>query len=69
MSATREKTASTVKLIALSLVIGVAAKLSLLLLIAALFGPESARPLLFPGTGVILAALAYPMLRARYRRT
>lgn len=59
---------SMAKIIAISLVIGVAVKISLLLLTAAVFGAEFARPLLFPGTGVILALAVFPLVRARYRR-
>ncbi len=54
-----------IRVAVVSLAVGVGAKLLLLGAATAAFGLEQARPLLFPGTGLLLAALAYPLVRRR----
>lgn len=54
-----------IRVAVVALAIGVGAKLLLLGAATVAFGFEQARPLLFPGTGLLLAALAYPLVRRR----
>lgn len=54
-----------IRVAVLSLAIGIGAKLVLLAATTIAIGFEQARPLLFPGTGLLLAALAYPLVRRR----
>jgi hypothetical protein len=56
------------KLLAVSLAIGIGMKLVLAGAVAVLFGIEVARPLWFPGTGLVFAAIAFPFVRRHYRR-
>lgn len=58
---------SLAKLVVVSLALGVGAKLALLGAATLAFGFAEARPLLFPGTGLVLAALAFPLVRNRMR--
>ncbi|MCE3002639.1 MAG: hypothetical protein LW860_08095 [Xanthomonadaceae bacterium] len=54
-----------IRVAVVALAIGIGAKLLLLGAATLVFGLEQARPLLFPGTGLLLAALAYPLVRRR----
>lgn len=54
-----------IRVAAVSLVVGIGAKLALLGAATLTLGFDQARPLLFPGTGVLLAALAFPFVRQR----
>jgi hypothetical protein len=54
-----------IRVAVVSLAIGIGAKLVLLAAATITLGFEPARPLRFPGTGVLLAALAFPLLRRR----
>lgn len=54
-----------IRVAVVSLAIGIGAKLVLLAAATITLGFEQARPLLFPGTGVLLAALAFPLVRRR----
>jgi hypothetical protein len=57
-----------IKVAVVALAIGLGAKFLLLGAATLAFGLEHARPLLFPGTGLLLAALAFPFVRRRMRR-
>lgn len=54
-----------IRVAVVSLAVGVGAKLVLLAAATIALGFEQARPLLFPGTGLLLAALAFPLVRRR----
>ena len=54
-----------IRVAVVALAIGIGAKLLLLGAATLVFGLEQARPPLFPGTGLLLAALAYPLVRRR----
>lgn len=54
-----------IKVAVVALACGLGAKFALLGAATLVFGFEQARPLLFPGTGLLLAALAYPLVRRR----
>jgi hypothetical protein len=58
---------SLAKVVVVSLALGVGAKLLLLGAATLAFGFAEARPLLFPGTGLLLAAVAFPIVRRRMR--
>lgn len=55
------------KVLAISLGLGLAIKLLLLGAVTVAVGFEAARPLLFPGTGIVLAAIAFPLVRRRFQ--
>lgn len=55
------------KVLAISLALGLAIKLLLLGVATLTVGFEAARPLLFPGTGLVLAAIAFPFVRRRFQ--
>ncbi len=55
------------KVLAISLACGLACKLLLIGVAALALGMDAARPLLFPGTGILLGAVAYPFVRRRFR--
>lgn len=57
-----------IKVAVFALAIGLGAKFVLLCAATLAFGFEQARPLLFPGTGLLLAALAFPLVRRRMQR-
>jgi hypothetical protein len=54
-----------IRVAVVALAVGIGAKLLLLAAAIIAFGFEQARPLLFPGTGLLFAALAYPLVRRR----
>ena len=54
-----------IRVAVVSLAIGIGAKFVLLGAATLALGFEQARPLLFPGTGLLLAALAFPLVRRR----
>jgi hypothetical protein len=60
-----KRPASLAKVVAVSLAVGIGVKLLLLGGATLLFGFAQARPLLFPGTGLLLAALVFPLVRRR----
>lgn len=57
----------TIRLVAVALAIGVSLKLAAFGVVALLAGIDAARPLTFPGLGLLLALLAYPLVRRRWR--
>ncbi len=60
--------APLMKLVVVALAIGVGIKLVALASVALLVGVEAARPLMFPGLGLVLGALAFPFVRRHYAR-
>jgi hypothetical protein len=56
----------TIKLVVIALAIGVGLKLVALAGVALVAGIEAARPLMFPGLGLVLGALAFPFVRRHY---
>jgi hypothetical protein len=56
----------TIKLVVIALAIGVGIKLVALAGVALVAGIEAARPLMFPGLGLVLGALAFPFVRRHY---
>jgi hypothetical protein len=60
--------APLIKLVVVALAIGVGIKLVALAGVALVAGIEAARPLMFPGLGLVLGALAFPFVRRHYAR-
>lgn len=54
-----------IRIVVVALALAAGGKLLMLAVMAITLGFEQARVLLFPGTGLVLAAIAYPLVRRR----
>jgi hypothetical protein len=54
-----------IRIVVVALALAAGGKLLMLAVMAMTLGFEQARVLLFPGTGLVLAAIAYPLVRRR----
>lgn len=54
-----------IRIVVVALALAAGGKLLMLAVMAITLGFEQARVLLFPGTGLVLAAIAYPVVRRR----
>jgi hypothetical protein len=66
MNPSPRTSAPAIKLVVVALAIGVGIKLVALAGVALVVGIEAARPLMFPGLGLLLGALAFPFVRRHY---